>query len=291
MSESIRTKKARANRPAARSRKRSATARARTQAQQADRYALYEESVQNSEADLHLIRRVYRRHHGRAPETLREDFCGTAIFACDWVRGGPRQRAWGVDLDPVPLDYGRERHVAKLSAAQQARLGLIEGDVLDARTPPADVTVAFNFSYFLFRTRGELRRYFEVARKGLAEQGVFFLDAYGGGEAQKSCIEKRRFGRFRYVWDQHSFDPITHAVTNFIHFEFNDGSQWKRAFRYDWRLWSLPEIRELLLEAGFRKVEIYWEDADENGDGNGVFRLREHAPDDPAWICYIAALP
>jgi hypothetical protein len=63
----------------------------------------------------------------------------------------------------------------------------------------------------------------------------------------------------------------------------------KRAFRYEWRLWSIPEIRELLQEAGFDRSEVYWEGTDrETGEGNDVFSPREQAPDDPAWICYIA---
>jgi hypothetical protein len=65
-----------------------------------------------------------------------------------------------------------------------------------------------------------------------------------------------------------------------------------RAFSYRWRLWTIPEIRELLDEAGFRKSEVYSESTDRRtGRGNGVFRVRESADSDPGWIGYIAALP
>ena len=97
---------------------------------------------------------------------------------------------------------------------------------------------------------------------------------------------------FDYVWDQHRYDPIQNRVVNYIHFEFEDGSKMKRAFRYEWRLWSLPELRDLLLEAGFSKVDVYWEGVDEETEeGNGEYSLEEEALDDPAWVAYVVAYP
>ena len=54
-------------------------------------------------------------------------------------------------------------------------------------------------------------------------------------------------------------------MVNHIHFEFTNGSRLKRAFTYEWRLWTLPEIRELLGEAGFSRSTVYWEDRDADG--------------------------
>jgi cyclopropane fatty-acyl-phospholipid synthase-like methyltransferase len=264
----------------------------RGRAQRADRYELYEKSVQEPDADVALMRRIFKNHFGRPPRLLREDFCGTAVFACEWVKRHAENRAWAIDLDPVPLEWGQRQHLAKLRPEQAARIKLIQGDVLDVGHRKVDVTVAFNFSYFLFRTRDELRGYFDKARNTLQAEGLLLLDAYGGADSQRTQMERRKQKGFTYLWDQHSFDPISHSVTNFIHFEFSDGSRLRRAFRYDWRLWTLPEIRELLMEAGFRKTEVYWEGTEEEtGEGNGIFRQRERAPDDPAWIAYIAALP
>jgi SAM-dependent methyltransferase len=262
----------------------------KTQAQQADRHELYEKSVQQPEADVSLVSRIYKKRFDKPPRTMREDFCGTAIFAYEWIRSHPENRAWGVDLDPEPLEWGRARHGPKLDAEQTRRLALIQGDVLEVRHEPVDLTVAFNFSYFLFHTRETLRNYFEVARKTLVDDGLFIIDAYGGGEALIPPEERREVDGFTYVWDQHEFEPIHHKVTNFIHFEFSDGSRMRRAFRYDWRLWTIPELRELLAEAGFCETEVYWEGTDgDSGEGNGIFRLCERAPEDPAWICYITA--
>ncbi len=62
----------------------------------------------------------------------------------------------------------------------------------------------------------------------------------------------------------------------------------KNAFTYNWRLWSLPEVAELLSEAGF-KPTIYWEGTDKNGDGNGIFEPATKGTADAGWIAYIVA--
>jgi len=282
--------KPRKNRKRERERSPKRSRRPRSEAARADLYDLYERAVQEPEADIRMIERIFRRQSGRPPRLLREDFCGTAIFACDWVKAHPENRAWGIDLDPAPLESGRRRHVAKLTPEQAGRLKLIEGNVLDVGHEKVDVTVAFNFSYFLFRTREELGRYFRVARQTLREDGLLFLDMYGGADSQRVQEERRELDDFDYFWEQHRFDPITHAATNYIHFAFPDGSERLRAFRYDWRLWTLPEIRDLLAECGFGESEVYWEGTDRRtNEGNGIFTRREHAPDDPAWIAYLVA--
>jgi len=63
----------------------------------------------------------------------------------------------------------------------------------------------------------------------------------------------------------------------------------KKAFTYEWRLWTAPEILEVLAEAGFTKSKIYWEGSDEDGDGNGVFTPEDKGEADLAWIAYIVA--
>ena len=83
------------------------------------------------------------------------------------------------------------------------------------------------------------------------------------------------------------FDPITHLVKNYIHFEFKDRSRMDRAFEYVWRFWTLPELRELLLEAGFSDVQIYWDTATE--DDEEKYAPRTRAENQPGWLAYIVA--
>ena len=266
--------------------------RARTsEAQTADVHALYEEAVQDPDGDIALVRRLFRHQFDRDPRTLREDFCGTAAMAAAWVRKHQENHAWGIDLDSEPLAWGRRHHVADLTPDQAERLTLLQGDVRNVSHERVDVTVGFNFSYFVFRERDELVRYFEKARTTLLDEGMFVVDLYGGAEAQRTLTETREHEDFDYVWDQDAFDPIQHHAINYIHFEFADGSRIDRAFTYDWRLWTIPEVRDAMRDAGFRSVDAYWERTDhKTNEGTGVYYRAEHAADDPAWVAYVAAL-
>ena len=63
-----------------------------------------------------------------------------------------------------------------------------------------------------------------------------------------------------------------------------------RAFDYYWRLWTLPEITEMLKVAGFSQVEVYWEGTDEeSGEGDGVYTATDTGTADAGWVCYIVA--
>jgi SAM-dependent methyltransferase len=212
-------------------------------------------------------------------------------MACAWVEVHPDNRAFGVDIELEPLEWGRKHNVALLTPEQSARLELIQGDVLeDDDLPIPDVISAFNFSYFCFHERAVLRRYFEKSLARLGPEGILVLDLYGGAEAQRIQTETREEDGFDYVWDQDVFDPIQHGVTNYIHFEFSDGSKIRKAFTYHWRLWTIPELRDLLEEVGFGLVEVYWEGTEtSSGEGNGIYRPAKKAVDDPAWVTYIVA--
>jgi hypothetical protein len=82
---------------------------------------------------------------------------------------------------------------------------------------------------------------------------------------------------------------VTGRAVCHIHFKFPDGSKIKRAFSYEWRLWTLPELREILEEAGFSNVAVYWEGEDEDGEGNGEFTETDTGDPDLAWVAYIVA--
>ena len=260
-----------------------------TMAEQADRHELYEASVQNVEEECKFIAKTFRELRGREALSWREDFCGTASAACEWVRTGANRTAVGVDIDPEVLDWGRQNRVSKLTAEQQARLSLKEANVLDVDTGLVDCVGAFNFSYWIFQTRPLMLQYFRSIRETLVDDGVFFLDAFGGYEAYEEMKEKTKYDGFTYVWEQARYSPVTGEMDCYIHFKFPDKSKLKKAFRYTWRLWSLPEIKELLTEAGFRNPTVYWEGTDKDGEGNGVFTPDEHGEADAGWIAYIVA--
>ena len=260
-------------------------------AARADRHACYQKAVQAPEAEIDFVDETFADLRGRKASLIREDFCGTGHSACEWVRRRKTNRAIGLDIDQPTLDWGVEHNVGALPAAARERIDLRHADVMDASVEPVDAVLAMNFSYFLFKTRAELLAYFKNVRRGLVDGGLFFLDCYGGSEAHTECKERRKIDKeYTYIWEQHKFDPISHEMVCFIHFHFADGSKMNKAFEYSWRLWSLPEIRDMLDEAGFRKTTVYWEGEDEDSDeGNGEFEPASEGTADPAWICYVVA--
>lgn len=261
-----------------------------TMAERADRHALYEAAVQCVEHEIDFVDAEFKRLRGHRATTLREDFCGTGNTSCEWVRRRPANRAVGVDLDAEVLGWGLEHHVAGLTPSQRRRLSLIEGDVLKFAGEQAQILLAMNFSYWLFRERAQLRNYFKRALANLTSDGVFFLDCFGGYESFQELTEHTEHKRFTYTWEHASYNPINGDFTCNIHFSFPDGSRLKQAFTYEWRLWTLPEIRELLTEAGFTRTTVYWQGWDEKEQtGSADFTPTEVADPDAGWICYIAA--
>ncbi len=257
-------------------------------ARTADKHILYQESVQAPEEDAHFFARYYKKVTGKPLRMFREDFCGSAILSCAFVRRHRDNHAIGVDLDGPTLAWARKHNVSSLEPEQQKRISLIQGNVLDVRDPKADVIAGLNFSYSVFKTRTDFAAYIRNAFKALKPGGLFALDAWGGGQAQFLMKEKKKVKGATYVWHQADFDPITHHIVCKIHFEFKDGSRMKNAFIYDWRLWTLPEMRELMEDAGFQDIHVLWEGTDkETDEGNGVFRRVERGGDEEAWIAYV----
>lgn len=266
-----------------------------------DRHLLYSASVQSVDVDIEFFQRVFKRKRGQRFTAFREDFCGTALLACEFVKGNPANRAIGIDLDRATLDWGRKHYVPVLGDAAE-RLTLIEGNVLDPGHPKADVVAALNFSYSVFKTPGQLREYFRAVRKAMKPGGIFFLDAFGGTEAMIEERENRkipaskafdgtRVPRFTYVWDQASFNPVNHDILCHIHYKLGDGTRIRRAFTYDWRLWTLPELQEAMIDVGFAETEVYVEGWDDEADDtDGVFRRRKRFDNMSGWVAYVVGL-
>ncbi|MDX2474256.1 MAG: class I SAM-dependent methyltransferase [Candidatus Krumholzibacteria bacterium] len=257
-------------------------------AKNADLHWLYEKSVQNAEVEVGFINEVYEKTFGHKPISLREDFCGTANLCAEWIKLDETKTALGVDYDEPTLQWGRENNLAPLGERAQA-VTLIRDDVRNVRSPQTDVLAATNFSWWGFKTRDQLAGYLRNCHASLKDEGMMLMDCYGGPEAQIPQEEEREQDGFDYIWDQDTFNPITNEITCYIDFNFKDGSQMKKAFSYDWRLWSLPETCDLLKECGFSRAVVYWEGTDEDGEPDGEFQLSLVGDLAPAWVAYIMA--
>lgn len=265
-------------------------------AERADKFMCYQKSVQTPEHEVEFFEQAYREANGsKKPYSLREDFCGTFAICCDWVRANKKRTALGVDLCSETLQWGRDNNLSELNPEQQSRVRLLEQDVRKKNRPQVDVLAAQNFSFWLFKTRPELLEYFRIARSNLKPGGVMVMDMMGGGDCyQEDSVDKRTIKKgkkgFQYWWEQASFNPVNADASFYISFKFADGSKLKRAFEYHWRFWTIPEVRELLKEAGFSESHVYWENDDEGSDTYGTWSRGTDAPSNPSWICYIVAI-
>lgn len=251
-----------------------------------DRYDLYELAV----TEPRRLWRFLRAVHGRNPRILREDFSGSGALSRAWAEADPRFRAIAVDRDPEPL--------RRLDDAPNVQA--ITVDVMSCRAK-ADIIAATNFSIGYLHTREALLAYLRHARRCLHPRGVFLSDTYGGTDASTTGRTTQRLRapggrRVEYTWEQRTANPLTGCVTDVLHFRLWERGKkrptvFRDAFVYDWRLWSIPELREAMLEAGFRKVEVY----DRLGsaiDHTGTLHVRPLADGDSLdanYVVYVAA--
>ena len=246
----------------------------------ADRHQLYELAVQQPVLMTGFLVDVYTQfNEGEEPLVLREDFAGTANLAATWVCRGEECRAIAVDDDADVLAWA-DRHNRRPLGDAGRRLKLTHRDVRRCHAK-ADVLVSLNFSHFIWHDRADLLAYLRHARRCLQPGGLMVLDTYGGPGALETGTDERDHGDFTYQWEQASFDPTRNRVVNHIHFAFPDGARIDRAFTYNWRLWSLAELHEALLEAGFDDPHVCFETEDGFGD---LDPEQMHA-----WVAYIIA--
>lgn len=228
-----------------------------------DKHDLYELCVQSPKDLVPLLRAI----HGDDPSILGEDFAGTSALSHLWVQRDGCS-AIAVDLDQVAL-HRRGVH---------DRIDKRLCDVRDVNDP-CDVLFVGNFSIGYLHTRNELVAYLAHVRARLEQSnGVFICDTYGGESAYTLGGVHRAHpmpgGKLcRYTWEQHQADPTTGMVTNLIHFRVERAGviefELDEAFVYEWRLWSIPELRDAMNDAGFTTTQVYTKLADAmDEDGN-----------------------
>ena len=252
-----------------------------------DKYEAYAKSVQAAGKEARFLRVLYRNINKSEPKIMREDFCGTFALCCEWAKLGAEKRAIGLDIDPEPLAYGTQNYLPKLNDAARSRVTIMERDVLKPGAPKADIICALNFSYFAFHERETLLKYFTECRKALKPGGLLAVDTFGGPQCGEPSIDRKRLPGFTYFFEQEMFDPINNRTRFSIHFKPKNGRIRKRAFVYDWRMWSIPEIRDIMQDAGFKDPQVYWEGTARNGGGSGTFNRKDRGEPCQVWVAYV----
>ncbi|MEO1008415.1 MAG: hypothetical protein AAFX79_07595 [Planctomycetota bacterium] len=257
---------------------------------------LYELCVQSPPEVVRLLRAI----HGGEPKILGEDFAGSGAISRAWVTQSETHIATAVDRDAGAL--------ARCDGVP--RLTPIAGDALDADAQ-ADAIWVGNFSIGYHHDRAQLVRYLANARARLHKGGVFVCDTYGG-ETAFLTGEVHRFHplpehlspdgtggwRIRYTWEQREADPLTGMVTDVLHFRLERAGvidmEFPDAFVYRWRLWSVPELRDAMREAGLTRTAVYAQLPDaEDDDGTPYIRPIEDASelDDSFIVCVAGRVP
>lgn len=262
------------------------------------KFLLYEIAVTNAARLAAFARAAHAGDRSHTPVVLREDFSGTGALARAWV--ALRETHSGVAVD---RDVRVTRHIPPTH-----RLRVVTADVRDCRSR-ADVIAATNFAVGYFHDRPSLCTYLRHAHRCVRDGGVFFCDIYGGAGVWIAGTQRVRVHvpadhqktgarvviprSFTYEWQQITADPLTGMVQNAIHFSWREGNRTRRinsAFTYHWRLWSIPELRDAMHEAGFRESQVYTRLADAI-DHEGNVHIAPAEPEDVRgdYVAYVVA--
>jgi hypothetical protein len=252
-----------------------------------DKYEYYSKAVQSPDDDTEFLETTYKELAKRKPHVLGEDFCAAFSLCCSWVKRNKTHIAHAIDLDPEPLAYGKKNYLPKLSTDQQSRLHTYEANVLSKNLPKADVIAALNFSYFCLKQRSVLKSYIKTCLDRLTPKGILVMDCFGGPACSEPNEHETKYPGFSYFWDQDSFNPISHEAMFYIHFKRKGEKRRERVFTYDWRLWSIAELRDIMEEVGFSRSLVYWEGTAKSGEGNGIFTPSETGDDCESWVAYV----
>lgn len=233
-----------------------------------DPHSLYELCAQNPPRDAKLLRAIHANASVRKPAanlTLGEDFCGTAALSRAWCDLSPTFHAIAADIDTPTIAR------AKRDSANHANIKLIRADVRKVKDP-VDLIAVLNFSICELHTRRDLLTYFKHARSRLTKRkGTLICDLYGGADSYQTGLLDQTItpprshpaakDKILYSWEQRTADPLTARVVNAMHFDVQSKGKKNQvfldAFVYDWRLWTIPELREAMHEVGFNHTAVY----------------------------------
>lgn len=265
-----------------------------------NKFKLYECAVQSPEWQINVLPKIHQKIFRKFPKLLREDFCGSGLISCEWAKSSSSRYSIGVDLDEDVLEYAKEINLKSYQKSVFKRVQFLKKNVLEKSIPKSDFIGVFNYSFYIFHQRKELLKYFKNALHSLNKKGTLFLEMIGGEGFKEALIDEREFKvnqkkGFQLIWEQSQYDPITELNHYRIHFRNPKGEIIENAFHYHWRLWSIRQVCELLMEAGFSRTEVHWSLTDENGEDSGELLQCEEVPtqyssEQSVWMAYVVGV-
>src|SRR4051794_1646708 len=89
------------------------------------KFLLYQKTVQNVKKETDFFKKLYKNTFNKIPTKLREDFCGTGLICCQWVKDSALNTAVGLDINEETIAWGLENNVKNLTSGSQ-RIELIK---------------------------------------------------------------------------------------------------------------------------------------------------------------------
>ena len=269
-----------------------------------DRFDLYEFCVQSPAYDAKMLSAIHGGTGRRSARVLGEDFCGPAAICRAWIDLSQKHHtAVAVDRDAPTLSRAISMNAQSQPGDPRSvgpeRSGVlyILDDVRNVRDR-VDILCALNYSICELHRRTDLVGYLLNARKRLTAGGTFVCDIYAGFDSTLPGTTSRTMkhpsgATIVYHWEQREADPLTGMVENAIHFDIKLGKgkveRLRDAYVYHWRLWTIPELREAMSEAGFVTTAVYPRQAEAIDDQDRFHVLPVHDASEfsDSFNCYV----
>jgi hypothetical protein len=221
------------------------------------KYELYQKSVQNVKKEVEFFKKVFRLIYNKMPTTFREDFCSTALLSCEWVKGNVLNSAVGIDFDQETLDWGMQNNINNLTTGSD-RIKLIKQDVLEQFDPSQkfEIICSLNYSHFLLPTRKQILKYFQNVVLNLESKSVFILDFYGGSHIFSDHKYQHNKSSDFYEFSGKQMNILNNQSKCSLNYKIKK-NKYKPMFSFNFRIYSIIELREALEEAGFNEFKLY----------------------------------
>ena len=221
------------------------------------KHELYQKSVQNVKKESEFFRKVYRMIFNKVPTSFREDFCGTGLLSCEWVKSNVLNSAVGIDIDQETLDWGIQNNINNLTSGSD-RIKLLNHNVLDEfdATQKFHIINSLNYSHFLLPQRKQIIKYFSNVVKNLDSKGVFIIDFYGGSHIYTDHKYQHSDTSDFYEFSGKQMNIINNTSACCLNYKIKK-NKYKPLFSFNFRIYSIIELREAMEEVGLNSFKLF----------------------------------